>query len=86
MKSNIAEAEAIYNQFKKFNQSKNFHHRTLLESEISRVACFGHNFIRPERVGVLCSVGAWRLLKRLKIYPSDEKSYQFLKIVDSVED
>lgn len=32
VKSNIAEAEAIYNQFKKFNQAKNFHHLTLLHS------------------------------------------------------
>lgn len=31
VKSNLAEAEAIYNQFKKFNQTKNFHPHALLK-------------------------------------------------------
>jgi hypothetical protein len=32
VKSNVAEAEAIYNQFKKFSQPKNFHPHALLKN------------------------------------------------------
>jgi hypothetical protein len=61
----------IYNQFKKFNQSKNFHHHSLLKSEIKRVLCFGDEFVKPERCGAQCGISGWKLLRRLKIYPAD---------------
>ena len=32
IKSNFAEAEVIYQQFRRFNEAKNFHHYSLLKS------------------------------------------------------
>jgi hypothetical protein len=82
VKSNLAEAEAIYNQFKKFNQGKNFHPHALLKEEVARVAAFGKGFVRPERVAAQCSVSGWKLLKQIKLYPADEHYFAFLKAVD----
>lgn len=86
IKSNAEEAETIYNQFKKFNQSKNFHHHALLKSEIKRVLCFGNTFIKPEKSSAKCGIAGWKLLRKLKLYPADDDYYNFLKTVDDVEE
>lgn len=85
VKSNLAEAEAIYNQFKKFNQAKNFHPHTLLKQEVERVAAFGKGFLKPQRVSAHCTVSGWKLLKHIQLYPADEHYYSFLKAVDDIE-
>lgn len=84
IKSNIEEAEAIYSQFKKFNQTKNFHNYALLKSEIKRVQLFGSGFIKAERCGAQCGIAGWKLLGKLKIYPADEDYYRFLRAVDDI--
>lgn len=84
VKSNVAEAEAVYNQFKKFNQFRNFHPHTFLKEEVRRVVCFGNSFIKPERVSAQCSVTGWKLLRGLKLYPADEGYYTLLKTIDDL--
>ena len=83
-KSNVIEAEDFYNQFKKFNERKNFHHLRTLGLEVKRVLCFGDKFIRPTRVGISCSWPCWRLLRRLKIYPQDRERLKFMSVVDDI--
>lgn len=82
----MAESEVIYQQFKKFNEIKNFHHWSLLQSEMKRVTYFGKDFIKPERVDLNCSVMGWKLLKILQIYPKDEDYYRFLKNIGEIEE
>lgn len=52
IRSNMTEAESMYLQFKRFNETKNFHHVSILKSEIKRVRYFGKKFVVPERVGI----------------------------------
>ena len=42
----------MYLQFKRFNETKNFHHVSILKSEIRRVRYFGKKFVVPERVAI----------------------------------
>lgn len=75
----------MYNQFKKFNQYRNFHPLAMLKQEMRRVASFGKTFMVPQRVSAQCSVGGWKLLHKLKLYPADEEYYTFLTTLDDVE-
>lgn len=75
----------MYNQFKKFNQFRNFHPLAMLKQEVRRVSSFGKTFIAPQRVSAQCSVGGWKLLHKLKLYPVDEEYYNFLTAIDDVE-
>jgi len=59
----------MYLQFKRFNERKNFHHVSILKTEIKRVSYFGKNFVAADRVVVDCSIMGWKLLNRLQIYP-----------------
>ena len=72
----------IYEQFKRFNEEKNFHHYSLLKMEVRRVMCFGEGgggFVRAVRVEVACSVVGWKLLGMMRIYPADKEYYRFMK-------
>ena len=84
VKSNSTQAQIFYNQFKKFNEKKNFHHYSTLKSEISRVSVFGNNFIVPERVPILCSLQAWKLLRDIKLYPADAQRFHLLTTFDNI--
>lgn len=83
-KSNVAEAEAFYNQFKKFNERKNFHHLRTLRNEVERVCSFGQGFLKPERIAIECSLPGWKLLKFLKLYPADPQLYNLLRVIDYI--
>ena len=71
IRSNTTEAEGLYEQFKQFNENKNFHHVSVLRTELKRVACFGEKLIAPHRADISCSVAGWRLLGHIQIYPRE---------------
>jgi hypothetical protein len=75
----MTEAESRYIEFKKFNESRNFHHVSVLKAEIKRVTYFGTKFLQPERIAVDCSILGWKLLARLKLYPADEQTYALIR-------
>ena len=47
IRSNNTEAEVQYLDFKHFNETRNFHHYSVLKTEINRILYFGKHFIAP---------------------------------------
>lgn len=80
IRSNLVEAEALYLEFKQFNQSRNFHHLSVLQQEIKRITYFGKHFLKPEQVPINCSLMGWKLLARLQLYPANPEIYQLIQL------
>lgn len=79
IKSNRLEARDLYEQFKRYNENRNFHHISVLGKEIKRVGLLASESIKEERRDLECGLMGWKLLRKLAIHPVQEETYRLIE-------